>query len=806
MLSYTKEQFITEYKNLIERGFFKPIAETTSQERYYALVELLKRHLQEVQTDTELAVNKNRKKRVYYFSMEFLIGRLLENYLINAGLRDTAEEALKELDIDISEIFECEADPGLGNGGLGRLAACFMDSCAALSVPGTGMGLRFLFGLFRQKIESGYQIELPDAWLDNGYPWEEMKIAEAVEVRFGGTVDRSFENGKLSFHYRDYTSVLAIPYDVPVAGYGLESVNTLRLWSAAPAHDVVDMEAFNRGDYATAMKEKSDIEAITCMLYPNDNQDSGKILRIKQEYLMVSAGIRDILRTYKDTYGPDSLSELPQHVSIHINDTHPALCVPELVRILIDEEGMEWNEAWEVTRGVISFTNHTVMPEALEKWPEEMLKKLIPRVYMIIEEIDRQYKQFIATLPGDYFENVKRLGIIVNGKVRMANLSIIGSHSVNGVAKIHSDILTNSLFKDYYELTPEMFNNKTNGVSQRRFLLQSNPGLSSLITELLGDGWKKDFSQIERLTDYADDGEVLRKLLEVKRQNKVRLAEFIARTSHIAVDPDSVFDIQVKRIHAYKRQLLAAFKVLSLYNRIKADPSSVKRPYTFIFAGKAAPGYHFAKDVIKFICSVADTVNSDPQVNQILKVVFIENFCVTNAQLIYPAADLSEQISTAGKEASGTGNMKFMMNGAVTLGTMDGANVEIHDLVGDDNIEIFGMRAEEVEELSRSGNYSAMAEADRDPRLSLIREQLVNGFFKKSGTDFWGIYDELFNKNDEYFVLKDFDSYVRGFEHLSECYDDRSAFAKKSLVNIAKSAYFSSDRTIKEYAGDIWKL
>ena len=806
MLNYTKEQFIEEYTNETERRFLKPLEETTPQERYYSLVEFLKKHLEDVKADAELDEIRSKRKRVYYFSMEFLIGRLLENYLINAGLRDTAEEAFREMGFDLKELFECEPDPGLGNGGLGRLAACFMDSMASLSVPGTGMGLRFRFGLFRQRIESGYQIELPDAWLDNGYPWEEENMADAVEVCFGGTVDRSFENGKLSFHYRDYTSVLAVPYDVPVAGYGLESVNTLRLWSAVPAHDVVDMEAFNKGDYATAMKQKSDIEAITCILYPNDNQESGRILRIKQEYLMVSAGIRDILRTYKENFGADALSELPEHISIHTNDTHPAFCVPELMRVLVDEEGLEWDEAWRITRGVISFTNHTIMPEALEKWPEELLQKLLPRIYMIIEEIDRRYKQYISTLPGDYYNNCRKLGIIVDSEVRMANLSIVGSHSVNGVAGIHTKILKESLFRDYYELEPGLFNNKTNGISQRRFLMQSNPDLTALITELLGDGWKQDFSQIGRLREYAGDEDVLRKLLEVKRKNKVRLAEYIARTSHIAVDPDSVFDVQVKRIHAYKRQLLAAFKVLALYNRMKADPSSVRRPYTFIFAGKAAPGYAFAKDVIKFICSVADKVNSDPDVNQVLKVVYIENFCVSNAQIIYPAADFSEQISTAGKEASGTGNMKFMMNGAITLGTLDGANVEIRDLVGDDNIEIFGMRVEEVDALRSGGQYSAGEVAGRDDRLALIREQLVNGFFETSGTDFWGIYDALFNKNDEYFVLEDFDSYMKGWEHLSEIYDDRLTFARKSLINIAESAYFSSDRTIREYAEEIWHL
>lgn len=805
MVQFDKERFKKGYKKIIGERFEKEITDCSNAELYDALARLVVDFTSETRAETSLRHKELKQKKIYYFSMEFLIGRLLENYLINLGVLDEVKDALKELDIDANELFECEQDPGLGNGGLGRLAACFLDSMAAVGVPGIGMGLRFRFGLFRQKIESGYQIEEPDDWLSNGYPWETQKPNEAVEVKFGGEIVKSFENGKLSFSHINYEPVLAVPYDVPIVGWQNKDVNNLRLWRAMPVAETVDMDAFNQGNYAKAMKQRADIDALTCILYPNDNQESGKVLRIKQEYLLVAAGIESILKKYVETYGENAWMEMPEHVSIHTNDTHPALAVPELMRRFVDDYNLEWDDAWKITTNVISFTNHTVMPEALEKWPQQMLKTLLPRIYMIIEEINRRWVESLHAVSGDWQQMVQSTEIFHNGEARMAQLSIIGSHSVNGVAGLHTQILKDSLFNEFYKMNPSLFNNKTNGISQRRFLMQANPDLSNLITDALGsDDWKTNFDLIEGLTKFENDSAFLDKLNEVKKANKIRLSNFIAKTQHIELDPDSIFDIQVKRMHAYKRQTLNAFKVMQLYNEIKANPNGNYRPYTFIFAGKSAPGYEFAKESIKYICSVADLVNSDPEVNKFIKVIFIENFCVSNAQIIYPAADISEQISTAGKEASGTGNMKFMMNGAITLGTMDGANVEIHNLVGDSNMKIFGLSADETENYYRNGGYSAKETMDNDERLKTIVEQLVNGTFDKSGKQFWGIYDALISQNDEYFVLKDFDSYINAHKELCTEYDNKQKWTKMSLNNIAKSAFFSSDRTIREYAKDIW--
>ena len=804
MAQFNKEVFKEDYRNFALDLFGKEIEDCNAGELYESLAKLVLKETTQARTETSLRHNELQEKKVYYLSMEFLIGKLLENYLINMGLRDEVANALSEMNIDFEALCHCEDDPGLGNGGLGRLAACFLDSMAATGVPGVGMGLRFRFGLFRQKIDNGYQIEEPDDWLCHGYPWETQKPNESVVVRFGGEIEKSFEDGKLNFKHKNYESVLAVPYDVPIVGWQLKDVNNLRLWRAMPLKETVDMDAFNHGNYAKAMKERADIDALTCILYPNDNQESGKVLRIKQEYLLVSASIESILKKYVETYG-EAWEDLPQHVSIHTNDTHPALAVPELMRRLVDDKGLEWDDAWKITTQVISFTNHTVMPEALEKWPQDMLRRLLPRIYMIIEEIDRRWKESLHYIPGNWQEMVSATEIFHDGTVRMAQLSIIGSHSVNGVAALHSDILKNSLFKSFYTINPEMFNNKTNGISQRRFLIQANPSLTNLISDALNcDDWKYDMQKMEGLLKYESDPFFLEKLGEVKRQNKVKLAKYIADTQHIEINPDSIFDIQVKRIHAYKRQILNAFKVLELYNEIKENPNKDIPPYTFIFAGKSAPGYEFAKESIKFVCSVADLVNSDPVVSKKIKVVFIENFCVSNAQIIYPAAEISEQISTAGKEASGTGNMKFMMNGAITLGTMDGANVEIHNLVGDNNMMIFGLSSDETENYFLHGGYSAKAVMEADERLTKIVSQLVDGTFDRSGKQFWGIYDALLQQNDEYFVLKDFDSYMDAFNKLSRLYGDKEAWNRMSLVNIAKSYYFSSDRTIREYANEIW--
>ena len=799
----TKEDFKAEFNNLSRSMFDSEPGRLDNEDKFEVLAEVIKREA-EMRAEAAAAFEPPKNKRVYYFSMEFLIGKLMENYLINLGIRKQAEEGLADFGIDLQELFDLEPEPGLGNGGLGRLAACFIDSMAALGIRGDGMGLRYRFGLFRQKIESGYQIELPDAWLDDGYIWERKKAINSVIVRFGGRVDRNYKDGKMEYRHVDYTEVRAVPYDVPVIGRNGKALNRLYLWDAKPVHDTIDMKAFNDGQYAKAMKEKSEIEAITSILYPDDSNGIGKKLRLRQEYFLVAAGLGKIIRKYKAEFGADGLEKLPDHVQIHINDTHPTMCIPELMRILMDQEGFEWNDAWDITTRTISFTNHTVLPEALERWDIPYFQELLPRVYMIIEEINRRWQEELQKKTDNWYDVARETAPLWDNQVRMANLSIIGSHSVNGVSALHTDILTKTVFNRFYEMDPDKFNNKTNGISHRRFMIQANPALTELINDTIGTDWQSDFDQIKLLTEHADDPGFLEKLADVKRQNKLRLADYIREKMEIEIDPDSVFDVQVKRMHAYKRQLLNGFKILDLYNRLKQDHDLPVNNYTFIFAGKAAQGYAFAKEVIKFINSLADVINSDPDVNDRIKVVFIENFCVSNAQLIYPAADISEQISTAGKEASGTGNMKFMMNGAVTLGTMDGANVEINRLVGDDNMEIFGYTSDEVENFYRTGGYSSNEVCEHDPRLKRMTEQLVDGFFSKCDYNFWGIYDALLRYNDEYLVLGDFDSYVRAWENVDRTYSDRDKWLRMSLANIANSAYFSSDRTIREYSDDIW--
>ncbi len=784
-----KNNFKEEYAAKITSLFGTDIDKCGKREKYEALVKLIVSKASETISETQRRYVENDKKQVYYFSMEFLIGRLLENYLNALGIEDIVKEGMKELDIDFSEVLDCEPDPGLGNGGLGRLAACFLDSLAYLDVNATGVGIRFRYGLFRQRITSGWQTEEPDAWLKYSWPWQSRKPDEAVVVSYNG----------------GSTLINAMPYDVPVIGHGGKTVNTLRLWSALPYHESFDLDAFNRGDYAAATKTRSEAEAISNVLYPADATPEGRELRLKQEYFFVCAGLTDILRKYIAQYGPDKWNEFPDHVSIHINDTHPALCVPELMRLLLDEQHLDWNTAWDITSRAISYTNHTVLPEALEKWPVDMYCRLLPRIYDITEEIDRRYRaDFDKTRP-NWVQELDATCVIHHGMIRMANLSVIGSQYVNGVAALHTEILKADTLKEFYALTPEKFNNKTNGVTHRRFLLQANPGLSKLITGTIGDKWIADpENELKKLLDHKDDAAFVKELERVKYENKCRLAEYVGKTNHIALDPNSVFDIQVKRIHAYKRQLLFTLKILDLYNRLKADPTLDIPPQTFILAGKAAASYTFAKETIKFYCSVADKINSDPDMDGKIKVVFLENFNVSTAQLIYPAADISEQISTAGKEASGTGNMKFMFNGAVTLGTLDGANVEIHELVGDDNIYIFGLKSEEVMDYYMKGGYSPYAEAQSNPRLRVMMDQLVNGFFSESNYNFWGIHDELMRHGDQYFVLKDFGSYVDTWDKMIRDYTDKSKWFGMSTVNIAKAGYFSSDRTISEYVKEIW--
>ena len=801
----TTESFKREYTRIAEELFERSPEKLNDRDKFAVLARLVTSESNLRRSAMMDPAAPPEGKKVYYFSMEFLIGKLMENYLINLGIRDQVAEGLKDFGSDLDTLCDVEPDPGLGNGGLGRLAACFIDSMAALGIRGDGMGLRYKFGLFKQKIENGYQVELPDAWLDEGYYWERPIPFESVIVRFGGRVDRKYVDGEMEYEHVDYTTIRAVPYDVPIIGFGGTTVNTLHLWDAQPVHDTINMDEFNKGNYSEAMKERSEIEALTSILYPDDRQGIGKKLRLRQEYFLVAAGIGMIVREYKSKYGSDEWEKMPERVQIHINDTHPTMCIPELMRVLIDEEDLEWDDAWKITKNTISFTNHTVLPEALEKWQIPQFQELLPRIYMIIDEINRRWQKSLPIESPDWQELSRETSPLWDNEIKMANLSVIGSHSVNGVSALHSDILTKTVFRKFYELNPLKFNNKTNGISHRRFLIQANPALTRLINSTIGTKWQSDLSRLNMLNDFIDDSAFLAELSAAKRENKLRLADYIAKNMHIEVDPDSVFDVQVKRMHAYKRQLLNAFKVLDLYNRLKENPDLPINKYTFIFAGKAAQGYDFAKEVIKFINSLADIVNSDPDVNDKIKVVFIENFCVSNAQLIYPAADVSEQISTAGKEASGTGNMKFMMNGAVTLGTMDGANVEINQLVGDENMGIFGFSSDEVENFYRHGGYSAQRCIDEDMRLQTMVSQLVDGFFQPSGYSFWGIRDALIGANDEYFVLGDFDSYVKAWENLDKIYSDKEKWQAMSLANIANSAFFSSDRTITEYAEDIWK-
>ena len=799
-----KEDFKVAYEAKALETFAKPISECSTFERYELLVYLISSNTSKVRTQTSQRHIRLQQKKIHYFSMEFLIGRLLKNYLINLQIDDLVQDGLKDFGIDLDELCQCEKDPGLGNGGLGRLAACFLDSMAYLGVPGVGMGIRYRFGLFRQRIVNGYQTEEPDSWLENGYPWETKKSDEAIAVQFGGYVDRiTDEDGQERYVTKDAQTILAVPYDVPIVGYGGKTVNVLRLWSAEPVVEKLDLVAFNHGDYSGAMRERNEIEAITCILYPDDSTEAGRALRLKQEYFFVAAGVADIVKNFKKNYGPD-WAIFPEKIGIHTNDTHPALCVPELMRLLIDEEALSWEEAWDITCKTISYTNHTIMPEALEKWSIDLMRSLLPRIYQIIEEIDRRYCAAFDRTQPDWQERLRNTAILWDGQVRMANLSIIGAYSVNGVAALHTEILKTSVLRDFYTLTPEKFNNKTNGVTHRRFLAEANPGLRSLITNTIGPDWMGNALELQKLLPYREDAAFLTELRQIKRQNKVRLGNYIAKTMGIAVDPDSIFDIQVKRIHAYKRQLLAAFKIIHLYNVLKENPDADIKPHTFIFAGKAAAGYAFAKEVVKYICSIADLVNADPQVSKKLRVIFLENFNVSSAQLIYPAADISEQISTAGKEASGTGNMKFMFNGAITLGTLDGANVEIRNQVGDENICIFGLTAEEVMNYYLHGGYIAYDACQSDPRLVRICNQLIDGTFLPMGKNFYGIHDALLKANDEYFVLKDFDAYLKAFTSLSDIYQDPIRWGKMSLTNIAMAGEFTSDRTIRQYCDEIW--
>ena len=799
-----KQEFTELYRDAVMSISGKSVEAASDLDRFNALAKLVAEKARTVATKSDARATAEGKKRVYYFSIEFLIGRLLDNYLLNFGVRDMVAEALDDMGFDLSVIENQEPDPALGNGGLGRLAACFLDSMAAEGIAGYGNGMRYRYGLFKQEIVNGSQVEATDEWLTHGYPWEVRRQDKAVTIKFGGRVEGFEENGRTFYRTVDTQDILAVPYDIPVVGYAGETVNKLRVWAAEPVEEHFDLEAFNRGDYALADAERAEAEAISAILYPNDAGEHGRLLRLKQEYLFVSAGIYSLLDTFEKEHG-ENWELLPQFVAIHTNDTHPAMCGPELMRILIDEKKLEWDDAWNIVTQVVSYTNHTILPEALEKWPIGMFSKLLPRVYQIIDEISRRWHESFDTTQEGWQERLRQTAILWDGEIRMANLSVICSHSVNGVAKIHSDIIKNIVLKDFYALTPEKFNNKTNGISHRRFFAEANPTYAKLVTEAIGDGWLKDAFELEKLKEFQNDTEFLKAVGASKRANKERLAAYVKAETGLVIDPNTVFDVQVKRFHAYKRQLMNIMKVMDIYNRRIADPNFHVTPTTFIFSGKAASSYTFAKETIRLINSVAEVINNDPRVNEVMKVCFIPNFRVSNAQLIYPAAEISEQISTAGKEASGTSNMKLMMNGAITLGTLDGANIEIADLAGRENEAIFGLTAPEVEQLWASNSYFAWDTLNGDrERLGCVMDELKDNTFAGLSGNFESIYNELMNNNDPDLVMADFRSYVDAWEKLTNSYGDQESWNRKALLNTASSGWFSSDRTIREYRDEIW--
>ena len=802
-----KQQFISTYKRRFMLMLSKTIDDATIIDKYIALASIIREKLSEQWVMTNATYLKKSERQVYYFSLEFLIGKSLETTLDYLGIRDFCKEALGEMDISLEELMECEPDAALGNGGLGRLAACFMDSLANMELPGHGCGIRYKYGLFKQQIIDGYQVELPDNWLRQVNPWEICKPDKAVLVKLGGNVSMYYdEEDRLRFAHENYSPVIAVPYDMPIIGRHNNTVNTLRLWSAEPQDGSFDFASFSRGEHMSAIVNKYGVEAISEVLYPDDSNYTNKQLRLKQQYFFVSAGVQSIVRRFMKKQ--HELHLLPDYICIHINDTHPALAVPELMRILIDEGDIDWDEAWGITTRTIAYTNHTILPEALETWPVDAFRELLPRIYMIVEEIDRRFRiELEERYPGDG-ERIEHMAIISGGVVRMANLAVVGSFSVNGVAAVHSELLKNVVMRDMYDFYPDKFNNKTNGITHRRWLLKSNPDLTALINECIGEKWIKEPHLMEEFQKYKDDRGVHKRLYDIKRENKLRLAEYIKQRNGITVDPDSVFDVQVKRIHAYKRQLLNALHIQYLYNRLTDDPNFDMVPRTFIFAGKAAPSYYFAKNIIKYINDLSRMIENDKRVNDRLKVVFLENYNVGLAENIFPASDVSEQISTASKEASGTGNMKFMMNGAITVGTDDGANIEIRELVGDENFVLFGMSVDEVLSLHSQGSYNSRDLIHHDQRLDNIIRQLSTGslFPFTAKEDFSSILRVLIDYNDEFFVLKDFDSYVKAHEKVDGLYRQQKKWASMSIVNIAKSGYFSSDSTIQQYADEIWKL
>ena len=807
---FSKKEFIKAVTENVKSMYRKNLKEASQQEIFQAVSLAVKEVVMDEWMATQQTMEREDPKTLYYMSMEFLMGRALGNNLINLCAYKEVKEALEEIGLDLSVIEDQEPDPALGNGGLGRLAACFMDSLATLGYAAYGCGIRYRYGMFKQQIIDGFQVEVPDTWLKNGYPFELRRPEYCYEVKFGGHVEESAdENGNLQFKHVDYQSVLAIPYDMPIVGYGNHVVDSLMIWDAQPKEEF-KLDSFDRGDYDQAVEEENLARNLVEVLYPNDNHVKGKELRLKQQYFFVSASIQRALERFKKHHS--DLHQLPEKVTFQMNDTHPTVAVAELMRILVDEEGLSWDEAWDITTHSVAYTNHTIMAEALEKWPIEIFQRLLPRVYQIVEEINRRFVLEIQNrYPGNE-EKIRKMAILYDGQVKMANLAICAGYSVNGVARLHTEILEKQELRDFYEMFPEKFNNKTNGITQRRFLAHANPLLSDWVTKHVGKEWVTDLSRVSKLTSLADNQRAQQEFMEIKHQNKVRLAKYIKEHNGIDVDPNSIFDVQVKRLHEYKRQLMNILHVMYLYNQLKANPNMDFYPRTFIFGAKAAAGYRTAKKTIKLINAVADVINNDASINNKIKVVFIEDYRVSIAEWIFAAADVSEQISTASKEASGTGNMKFMLNGAITIGTMDGANVEMYEEVGADNIFIFGMSADEVIAHENRNDYNPVEIYNNNADIRQVLNQLIDGTYSANDRElFRELYNSLLNPQqgqvaDRYFILADFESYANAQKKISSYYQNKSAWAKSAILNVAHVGKFSSDRTIQEYVDDIWKL
>ncbi|HNQ96963.1 MAG TPA: glycogen/starch/alpha-glucan phosphorylase [Treponemataceae bacterium] len=810
-MDFDKEKFKASIRNRLKRHYGKNLEEANQHDLYDTVSTTVMDHIQTNWMATRKKYEDDKSRQVYYLSAEFLMGRALGNNLINFGIMNKVREALDELEYDYNLLEEEEPDAGLGNGGLGRLAACFLDSLATLEYPGHGYGIRYQYGMFEQRIENGYQVEHPDNWLKHRDPWEVKRSDRAVKVLFGGTpITEKGPKGNVVFKLINAEEILATPYDIPIVGFDTRTVNRLRLWEAT-SENGFDLQLFNDMHYIRAVERQNNAENISRVLYPNDSGPSGKALRLKQQYFFTSASLQDLVRKFKRDHGSD-FSRFPTYNVIQLNDTHPVVAIPEMMRLLMDENGLGWDDAWDIVSRTFAYTNHTILAEALEKWPIDIFQGLLPRVYQIVEEINRRSLSVIREkFPGDW-KRQNRMGILGDGMIRMASLAIVGCFSVNGVAALHTQILKESALSDWYELFPSKFNNKTNGVTQRRWLMLSNPRLSAFITARIGSGWEKDLSRLKALEAFADDEASLDEFMDIKRNNKVDLAKYLKDSQNIFIDPDSIFDVQVKRLHEYKRQLLNILHVMYLYNRLIADPSAVMVPQTFIFGAKAASGYRRAKSIIKLITSVADRINNDHRVKGRLRVVFVENYRVSLAEHLFPASDISEQISTAGKEASGTGNMKFMMNGALTIGTLDGANIEIVEEAGADNAFIFGLTADEIRKIESEHSYNPQEYLAANPELALVVNQLIDGTYSSMSDNlFRELYDSLVygvdgQRPDVYYVLADFEAYALAHQNMADAYSDRKKWARMALLNVARSGKFSSDRTIEDYAREIWKI